>query len=134
MATKITKKDNFTALRTLVENSGVGFETEKGTITNADMLKFIDHELDLLSRKNSTKDGDKKLSARQTENEAFKAEILDYMDLGSRYTPDELLAGVPNQPAEMTKNRLVAVMHRLKDEGAIEVVKEKGKTYYTLTD
>ena len=134
MATKMTKKDNFTALRTLVENSAVDFATEKGTITNADMLKFIDHELDLLSRKNSTKDGDKKLSTRQTENEAFKAEILDYMDLGSRYTPDELLAGVPNQPAEMTKNRLVSCVSQLVKDGAIVVVKEKGKTYYTLTD
>ena len=134
MATKITKKDNFTALRSLVEDSAVDFETEKGTIPNADMLKFIDHELDLLSRKNSTKDGDKKLSDRQVENETFKGEILNYMDLGTRYTPDELLASVPNQPAEMTKNRLVACVTQLVKDGAIEVVKEKGKTYYTLTD
>lgn len=134
MANKITKKDNFSALRTLVENSEADFPTAKGTISNADMLAFIDHELDLLDRKNKGKEGEKKLTSRQEENEALKAEILDYMELGSRYTPDELLAGVPNQPADMSKNRLVACVSQLVKANAVEVIKEKGKTYYSLTD
>ena len=134
MATKITKRDNFTALRTLVENYGLDFTVEKGKITNAEMLAFLDHEQELLDRKNKSKDGDTKLSARQTENEEFKKEILDYMNLGSRYTPNELLAGVPNQPAEMTKNRLVACVTQLVKAEAVVVTKEKGKTYYSLVD
>ena len=134
MATKMTKRDYFSVLFTEAQESGSEYKCEKGTISNAEILNFLNHELELLEKKNKTSGGEKKLSARQTENEAFKAEILDYMDLGSRYTPDELLAGVPNQPAEMTKNRLVACVAQLVKDGAVVVVKEKGKTYYTLTD
>ena len=134
MATKMTKRDHFSVLYTEVQESGSDYKCEKGTISNEDMLKFLEHELDLLDRKNKTSGGDKKLSTRQTENEAFKAEILDYMELGTRYTPDELLANVPNQPTDMTKNRLVACVSQLVKDNAVEVVKEKGKTYYTLTD
>ena len=134
MANKMTKRDYFSVLRSVVENSKADYQCAKGSVPNAEMLKFLDHELELLEKKNKTSGGEKRLTSRQTENEALKGEVLNYMELGQRYTPDQLLAGVPNQPTDMSKNRLVAVMHQLKGEGAIEVVKEKGKTYYTLTD
>ena len=134
MANKMTKRDYFSVLHTEVQESGSDYKCEKGTISNEEMLKFLNHELELLEKKNKTSGGEKKLTSRQTKNEALKGEVLNYMELGQRYTPDQLLAGVPNQPTDMSKNRLVAVMHQLKAEGAIEVVKEKGKTYYTLTD
>ena len=134
MATKITKRDYFSVLRTVVEASSLNYECEKGDISNEEMCDFLDHELELLDRKNKTSGKEKKLTDRQSENEAFKAEILDYMELNQRYTPDQLLASVPNQPADMSKNRLVACVGQLAKANAIEVIKEKGKTYYTLTD
>ena len=122
MAKKITKREKYEMLKALpavAENEMLG--------------EFIDHELELLDRKNVV-NGEKKPTARQSENEAYQGEIINYMEMGSKYTITELLNGVPNAPEDMTHNRIVALLKQLCDAGAIVRSKEKGVTKFALSD
>ena len=59
----MTKREMFTAIRTVVAN-------------NEEMVAFIDHEIELLDRKASTP---RKPTATQVENEQLKAAIVAYL-------------------------------------------------------
>ena len=61
--TKLTKKEKFAMLREIVIANG----------GNEMLVEFIDHEVELLTKKNA---GDKKPTANQVANESIKAEIL----------------------------------------------------------
>ena len=63
---KITKRDRFNALLNMAEVKA-----------NPDMVAFIEHELELLAKKNSA---DKKPTAQQTANEGIKSAILEGME------------------------------------------------------
>ena len=123
MAKKITKREKYEMLKAL-----------PSVAENEMLVEFIDHELELLDRKNTAKDGEVKLTAKQTENEAYKGEILNCMEVGSKYTITDLLGNVPNAPADMTHNRIVALLKQLCDSGAVIRSKEKGITKFALSE
>jgi DNA-binding transcriptional regulator GbsR (MarR family) len=123
MAKKITKREKYEMLKAL-----------PAVAENEMLVEFIDHELELLDRKNAPKDGEVKLTAKQTENEAVKSEILNYMEMGTKYTVSSLLEGVPNQPEDMSHHRMVALLKQLVDAEAVTKTKEKGVTYFALSD
>ena len=50
---------------------------------SADEIAFIDHELELLAKKNSA---EKKPTAVQVANEGIKADILNGMEIGNKFT------------------------------------------------
>lgn len=133
MANKITKREKYGMVKELISaiterEDGVQLlPTERAEM----LMEFVDHELELLDRKNV---GEKKPTDRQNENEAYKGEILDYMEMGSKYTITDLLNGVPNAPEAMTHNRIVALMAQLCDAGAVIRSKEKGITKFALSD
>ena len=119
---KITKREKYEQLRAI-----------PAVAENAMLVEFIDHELELLDRKN-TSNGEKKLTPKQTDNEAYKGEILNHMEVGTKYTVSDLLNGVPETPDGMTHNRIVALLKQLCDAGAIIRYKEKGNTLFALPD
>ena len=123
MAKKITKREKYEQLKAI-----------PAVAENEMLVEFIDHEIELLDRKNVTKDGEKKPTAKQTENEAIKGEILNYMEMGTKYTVSALLEGVSNQPADMSHHRMVALLKQLVDGEALTKTKEKGVTYFALSD
>ena len=123
MAKKITKREKYEMLKAL-----------PAVAENEMLVEFIDHELELLDRKNVAKNGEVKLTTKQTENEAYKGEILNYMEVGSKYTITDLLDNVPNAPADMTHNRIVALLKQLCDGGAVVRSKEKGITKFALSE
>lgn len=123
MAKKITKREKYEQLKAI-----------PAVAENEMLVEFIDHELELLDRKNGKGDGEKKPTARQNENEAYQGEILDYMEMGSKYTITDLLNGVPNAPEDMTHNRIVALMAQLCNAGAVVRSKEKGITKFALSE
>ena len=122
MAKKITKRERYEQLKAI-----------PAVAENETLVEFIDHELELLDRKNAPT-GEKKMTTKQTENEAYKDEILNHMEMGSKYTITALLNGVPNAPEDMTHNRIVALLKQLCDAGAVVRSKEKGVTYFTLPE
>ena len=77
----MTKKEMFVEIRNVVAD-------------NAEMVAFIDHEIELLDRKSSAP---KKPTKVQLENEAFKAEIVSHLvEVDTPKTIKELQAEMPS--------------------------------------
>jgi hypothetical protein len=89
---------------------------------------FIKHELELLAKKNSA---DKKPTAQQTANEAVKTAILDGMEVNRLYTITELIKEVP-ECADMTNQKVSALVRQLVDTGSVAKTVDKRKSYFSL--
>ena len=119
MANKVCKRDYFSAIRTVIEaNPELRFGTEKfPEMPVADVLAFIDNELSLLNSKSGAL---KKPTDKQVQNEGFKSAIADY------------LVDVPELAncAEMTGQRISALLTQLIKAGEVVRVEEKRKAYF----
>ena len=123
MATiKVTKKDNFNALRAIVEATDVANKSA--------LLDFIDNELELLAKKaNSAKS---KPSKAQTENDTIKSLILTALaksdtalTITEFQTKFEIFAEYSNQ-------KMSALFKQLVDSGILEKTVIKKKSYFSL--
>lgn len=113
MATnKMTKKDYFKMA--IAETS------------NAELIAFFNHEIELLDRKNSS-GGAKAPSKTQVANENLKSEILNLMATDTKYTVTEIdkLMGIDSP------NKTNALVKQLKDSGLVIRTVEKGRAYFT---
>lgn len=117
---KITKRDRYNALLRI-----------PAVQADPEMVEFIEHEIELLNRKNTTKDGEKRLTKTQTENAKIAEEILSYMEINHLYAPADLIKLVP-ACAEYSVPKVSAVVRPLVDDGKIEKVNDKRKVYYKL--
>ena len=90
-------------------------------------VKFIDHELELLAKKNSA---EKKPTAVQLANEKIKAEILETMEVGKKYTITDLMKTVP-ACAELSNQRVSALVRQLLTADLVERTEEKRKAYFS---
>lgn len=117
---KPTKRDRYNALLAI-----------PAVAADADLVEFINHEIDLLNRKNMTKDGEKKLTKTQTENAKVAEEILSYMEIDHLYAPADLIKLVP-ACAEYSVPKVSAVVRPLVDDNKIVKVNDKRKVYYKL--
>ena len=116
---KMTKKDYFNLLLTKEEVK-----------TDEKLVKFIENELNLLAKKSS---GEKKPTAVQLANEELKESILDYMAIN----PNLLMTITDMQKnleglAELSNQKVSALVRQLKDEGKVEKIEEKRKSYFRL--
>ena len=114
---KMTKRDYFNALLAI-------------PAVNADsaLTDFINHELELLAKKNSA---EKKPTAVQVANDGIKSAIVEGMEPNRLYTITELIKEIP-ECADMTNQRVSALVRQLKDDGKVERVEEKRKAYFRL--
>ena len=118
MATKkITKKDNFNALLAI-----------PAVAENSALVDFINHEIELLDRKNSA---ERKPTAKQNENSVLKSAIVDEMESDMKYTISEMLKVLPSC-ADLTNQRVSAVVRQLVADGAVVRTEEKRKAYFSL--
>ena len=92
----------------------------------AEEVKFIDHELELLAKKNSA---EKKPTAVQVANEGLKKAILDFMVVGQKYTITDLMKSVP-ELADLSNQRVSALVRQLKDADLVVRTEEKRKAYF----
>jgi hypothetical protein len=97
---------------------------------NSVLVEFIDHELELLAKKNSS---EKKPTANQVVNEGIKSAILNGMESGKLYTITDLIKSIP-ECADLTNQRVSAIVRQLKDEGSVERIEEKRKAYFKKVD
>ena len=95
----------------------------------AEEVAFIDHEIELLTKKNSA---EKKLTAQQTANVAIQTAILEAMEPNRFYTITELIKEVP-ECADLTNQRVSALLRQLKDAGKVVRTEDKRKAYFSLT-
>lgn len=119
-AKKMTKKDYFNALLNIKE---VG--------TNEKLVAFIEHELELLERKSNKASGDKKPTAKQIENMGVKQAIIDGMEENTLYTITDLQKNI-EECAELSNQKVAALLRQLIEEEMVERVVDKRKTYFKL--
>ena len=116
---KMTKKDYFNAIKS------------KYPLTD-DEVKFIDHELELLAKKNVNKSGEKNLTAKQKENEGFKVVVLDLIS-EEEHTISEMLK-LGKFPEEMTNQRLSAIVRQMIESGDVVRTEKNRKAYFKAVE
>ena len=113
--TKLTKKDKFQMLADL-----------PAVQSNPVLVEFIAHEMELLSKKNSA---EKKPTAQQVANVGIQTAILNGMEVGKAYTITDLIKSVP-ECADLTNQRVSALVRQMVDGGSVERFEEKRKAYF----
>jgi hypothetical protein len=114
---KLTKRDHFNALLAIEEVK-----------SNEVLMNFINHELELLERKNSA---EKRPTAVQTANAGIKIAILDGMEENKLYTITDLIKAIP-EISELTNQKASALVRQLIDDGQVVRIEEKRKAYFRL--
>jgi predicted Rossmann fold nucleotide-binding protein DprA/Smf involved in DNA uptake len=108
----MTKRESYNAIRSIVAD-------------NAELVAFIDHELELLDKKNSAP---RKPTAKQMDNANFKEMILAYLTSEPK-TITEIMTDVFND--ELTNQRVSALVTSLKADGkVIRVVEGRKAKFY----
>lgn len=113
---KITKRERFESLLKIPAVSA-----------DPGMVEFINHELELLARKNSA---DKKPTAAQVANENIKQAILDGMEDNRLYTITEIQKEIP-ACAELTNQKISALVRQLKTDNLVVKTEDKRKAYFS---
>lgn len=114
MEKKITKKEMFGMIREAVAD-------------NADMVAFIDHEIELLDKKSAVK---KKPTATQIANESYKETILSVLS-SEGMTASEVLQS-SDEFVGMSNQKISALLKMLCEEGKAIKTVDKKKSYFTL--
>ena len=115
MANKITKAQMFTMIKALDEVQA-----------NPDMVAFIDHELELLSKKA----GSKKPTKTQEENVKLKGIILEVLtDVGATVSEIQTKSDVLG---ELSNQKVSALLKQMYDDGQVVKIVEKKKSYFSL--
>ena len=118
---KLTKRDRYAQLLALNEVKA-----------NPDLVAFIEHEVELLARKN-TVNGEKALTPNQVQNENFKVIIAEYM----ASAPDRLFTVTElNKEVDvlndLSNQRISAILRQMVDAGKVEKVVDKRKSYFRM--
>lgn len=95
------------------------------SLTNEEVA-FIDHELELLAKKNSA---GKKPTAVQVVNEGIKQAIVNGMEVGKKYTITDIMKSI-DACAELSNQRVSALVRQLVTDGVVVRTEEKRKAYF----
>ena len=107
----MTKREMFTAIMEKVQD-------------NAEMVAFLEHEIELVSRKRT---GSSKPTKRQTENEGIKARILEVVS-DEGMTAGEIVAALDIEG--MTNQRVSALLRQLVLAEQVRKETVKGKSLF----
>ena len=122
MAKKMTKKEMFVQI---LNNYDL----------KADEIDFINHEIELLEKRNSN-GGDKKPTAKQLENADLKTAILDFLadNTDDKFTITDMWKKIPvlAENPEMSNQRISAIVNQLKKENLVVRVEDKRKAYFSI--
>lgn len=113
--TKMTKKDYFKALLKIEEVNA-----------NSAMVDFINHEIELLEKKN----GNRKPTKTQEENENLKILILEIADVQAMTVTEIMKAIQPKVEIELTNQKVSALANKLVTDGLMTKTTEKRKSYF----
>jgi hypothetical protein len=122
MANKKVKRDYFMEIREIVKD-------------NDELLKFVDHELELLARKNT---GNTQTKV-QKENQAVAEMLLEELAKAGRTTITDLMntsEAIQNYTLEngnkLTNQKISAIFKQQVDAGNITKTVEKKKSYFAI--
>jgi len=114
---KLTKAQKFAILRAI-----------PAVAENPMLVEFIDHEVELLTKKNSA---EKKPTATQIANEGLKSAIAEGMEVNRVYTVTEIIKSVP-ACSELTTSKVSALLRQMVDAGIVKRTEDKRKAYFSL--
>lgn len=116
MANKITKKEMFTMIKAQVKD-------------NAEMVAFIDHEIELLDKKASNK----KATKTQEANVGIKSTILAVLEGGKSMTVTEM-QGASAELGELSNQKVSALVRQLVEAGEVVKTIDKKVSRFSLAD
>lgn len=116
MANKITKKEMFTMIKAQVKD-------------NAEMVAFIDHEIELLDKKASNK----KATKTQEANVGIKSTILAVLEGGKSITVTEM-QGASAELGELSNQKVSALVRQLVEAGEVVKTIDKKVSRFSLAD
>ena len=116
MANKITKKEMFTRIKAQVKD-------------NAEMVAFIDHEIELLDKKASNK----KATKTQEANIGIKSTILAVLEGGKSMTVTEM-QGASAELGELSNQKVSALVRQLVEAGKVVKTIDKKVSRFSLAD
>lgn len=106
---KMTKRDFYKGMLAMAEIA-----------SNPNYVDFINHELELLDRKN----GNRKPTATQIENENIKDLILKVLD--KPMTATEIMKAVqPMVEKELSNQKITALLRSMLENGVVTKIKDK---------
>ena len=129
---KLTKKDYFAQIRAIV-------------INDKDLVAFVDHEVELLNRKNT---GNSQ-TRTQKDNEALKEILIEELEkIGRAVTITELMnesqvikdytyktkVGGEEKDAKLTNQKISAIFTQLVNDKTIVKVTDKKKSYFSIAE
>jgi hypothetical protein len=114
---KVTKRIRFEQIKALVGDY-------------AELVAFIDHEIELLNKKNSRSG---KPTKTQVENESIKNTIFDTLQaMGKPVTVTQLLA--TDELNGLSNQKVSALLTQLRESGKVERTVEKKVAYYSIKE
>ena len=116
MANKITKKEMFTMIKAQVKD-------------NAEMVAFIDHEIELLDKKASSK----KATKTQEANVGIKSTILTVLEGAEPMTVTEM-QGASAELGELSNQKVSALVRQLVEAGKVVKTINKKVSRFSLAD
>ena len=115
MANKITKRDNFNSLLAIPE-----------VASNPTLVAFINHELELLDKKN--KSSKSELTDTQRENIALGEEIVKFIASTGR----EITVKEVREHFGVTAQKVTPILTTLTDNGKLSKRVDKRVSYYSV--
>ena len=111
---KMTKREMYEQIRT--------------HLTDEAEIAFINHELELLAKKNATKSN--KPTAKQVENASLIEKIYEAMEDGKPYKASEIQTLVP-ELADCKIQKVSALIKKMRDNVLVSREVVKGTAYFT---
>ena len=93
-------------------------------------IDFINHELELLTKKNS---GDKKPTATQLANEALKSAIVEGMEVNRLYSVTEMIKEIPAL-AGLNPQKVSPLANQLVEANLLVKTVEKRRSFFQLAE
>ena len=98
----------------------------KAVEDNKEVTEKLEALKESISKKNSA---ERKPTDTQKANEEYKKAILSFMEVGKKYTISELMKEVV-ELADLSNQRVSALVRQLKDSGLVERTEEKRKAVF----
>jgi hypothetical protein len=112
---KVTKREKFEMLKAMSEVQA-----------NPMLMEFIDHELELLAKKNAS---EKKPTAQQVANEGLKDVILEVLKSNGGLMTITDIQKSAEELADLSNQRISALVRQMVGE-SVERVEDKRKAYF----
>ena len=118
MTKKMTKKDYFNELKNI-----------PAVAENEALMNFIDHEIELLEKKNSS---EKKPTATQKANEGLKVVILEVLKAHKDPMTITEMMKANAELGELTNQKISAIIRLMLKEETVDRIEDKKKAYFKV--